>query len=957
MGQPKEKRYQEPQEKRHQEKKSRSGERVPLGMRGAAELATLWLGRVLALGLLAFSPWYYGMVTWRAQTWLVPWVAAIFLLAIASLCLSKSAGLLLRKLCNPGSVALCGLLLIALLQTLVLPAGLWSAIAPAAAFERRVDAKASAFLAELAQPATPLVDLSAGAPPAIASAAIEAPQTMSIHPLQTRASAAVWGAAVAMMLACGVLFRGRQGNLLLLAVIGITAIANTLLGLFQSLGWVDWQPLDGIRSTSFATFISPNSAPQYIALGIGSMAGILGWWGKKLRKEDRRFQVRYPSLNPMARFGRRLQDLLLDVDRFSLVLLFGLCLLLVGGLATFSRGGIIAILFAGLATLVLAFSKERNAWFRGLGVLVVVCFVAALLLSSVGLDQRVMLELDTLNEETHQLSDVRFDIWKASVAEPAYWLAGCGLGTYHFGILPSFDELQAAWYYHAENIYVELFMELGGIGFLLGAIGGGWLVYKLLQLRHSKRRNDVLYPALAFALAALGLHALVDFSLIIPAIFLSAGALVGCFMVDCEVEPSKRRKQRDAREVALEKLKGGKPAVEPELADTATPGAAPVKPWVWGTAMAAGGLILLAMAQGYASLQGFAAGERLASELGQYDKTAETVESIDVEAGKWLAAAEPFRGHPEVVLQMARLRQKELSHRLRTSSAWPEGSTSALKASLATPETMAAACRGGAEGRLADMLPLLTAELELLLALEATGRSMQFALAACPLDWRASWGGLRADLGRGEPAERCENYARLALTTSHHPRLMKTIGTNALWAREAQVGLEFLQPTLSVTPMFWGKVIPLLDGQRSTEEVLAMLPDSPLVQTMIAQGVESVDKGHPVAAELLQQADLLTIFEAADNQREWLHVAWVAQFRKEPYFEIDAVKKVLSQRPEDAALRYRLARLYDSTGNLQLARDEMLRVTGYDATNKTYQNYLKQLGERMLMPPRVPIPR
>jgi len=303
------------------------------------------------------------------------------------------------------------------------------------------------------------------------------------------------------------------------------------------------------------------------------------------------------------------------------------------------------------------------------------------------------------------------------------------------------------------------------------------------------------------------------------------------------------------------------------------------------------------------------------------------------------------------------LRQKQVFYRLRNSTAWPARSTPALKAALASPETLAAACRGGAEGPLADMLPLLAAEPELLAALEGTAGSMRFALAACSFDWRASWGELRADLGRRAPAERVDNYARLALTTAHHPRLMKTIGTNALWARETQVGLVFLEPTLSVSPLFWSKVIPLLDGQLSTEEVLAILPKSPLERTMIAQGVESVVKGHPVAAELLLQADLLTIFEAADNQREWLHVAWVAQFRMEPYFEIDAIKKVLAQRPADAALRYRLARLYDSIDKLQLARNEMQRVTGYDATNKTYQNYLKQLGERMLMPPRVLIPK
>ncbi len=92
------------------------------------------------------------------------------------------------------------------------------------------------------------------------------------------------------------------------------------------------------------------------------------------------------------------------------------------------------------------------------------------------------------------------------------------------------------------------------------------------------------------------------------------------------------------------------------------------------------------------------------------------------------------------------------------------------------------------------------------------------------------------------------------------------------------------------------------------------------------------------------------IYERADNQREWLHVAWVAQFRKEPRFEIDALKKLLARQPDNVDLRYRLARLYDSIANLKLAEEEMKLVISHDPSNKTYQNYMKQLKERRLLP-------
>ncbi len=923
----------------------------PLTARRSLELGMLWLGRILALTLLAASPWYYGMVTWNAQMWLVPCVATIFVLAMGALGLGNSPGKIARKLLNPLSFTLVALLAIALLQTMVLPSSLWESIAPLAAFERRVEEKAKSFDLESLQVTSPLIELPASALPNEAlNRPTEAPHTLSIHPLQTRASASVWGAAVAMLLACGVLFRGRLGNVLLLAVIGLTAMANTLLGLFQNLAWDDWTLLDSMRSTSFSTFISPNSAPQFIAMGIGAMAGILVWWNKKLRKKERSYQVRYPSVNVLARMARRLQDMLEEIDKFSIVLLFALCLLVVGSLGTFSRGGILSTMFAGLVTLGLTFSKGPDAWFRASGILIVVGFAVALLLSSLGIEQRVLGELDTINEESHQLSDVRFEIWKASIAEPAYWLAGCGLGTYHFGILPNFSELQAAWFYHAENIYVELFTELGVVGFLLGITGVVWLVVRLLQLRGNKRRNEVLYPAVVFAVSALGLHALVDFSLIIPGIFLPLAAIVGCFLTDGEFDVRKPSKPRDARQDALRRLKGETKGTvdEREEAEVPTERTKTLRVWSGGMALGFCILPLIAMGQGYGSLRGFGVAEKLERGVKQFEEIAAQVNSMDAVVAEWTELAASHYDHPEVLLQLARLQQKQIERKMLASTAWPAEvkNDQDLKDSLALPETISAAIRGGAEGRLAELKSLFEAEMPSIAALEGTAVSMQFALDACPLDWRASWGLLRSDTGRCSPEVRANNYARLSLTTSHHPRLTKAIGSNALWAREADVALVFLEPALKLTPLYWSKVIPLLDGLRTTEEVISMLPKQPLERTLIAQGVEKTAQRHPVATELLASADLAELLEVADNRREWLHVEWVAAYRSEPRYGIDALKKVVAWNPTDHTARFRLAKLYDSIDNFTLAKEEIIRALGYDAENKAYLRFLDQLEKR-----------
>ena len=86
-----------------------------------------WPARILLLALLVASPWYYGSVTWQAQTYYLPAAVVIVVLAIAGALLRKEA------CSNPLVWSLAALLSLALLQTVRLPEWLWQSVSSSAA--------------------------------------------------------------------------------------------------------------------------------------------------------------------------------------------------------------------------------------------------------------------------------------------------------------------------------------------------------------------------------------------------------------------------------------------------------------------------------------------------------------------------------------------------------------------------------------------------------------------------------------------------------------------------------------------------------------------------------------------------------------------------------------------------------------------------------------------------------
>jgi O-antigen ligase len=119
-----------------------------------------------------------------------------------------------------------------------------------------------------------------------------------------------------------------------------------------------------------------------------------------------------------------------------------------------------------------------------------------------------------------EITDDRLAIWRESVPmAKAYPIVGCGLGAYESGFM-RFKKVAPMYREDfAHNDYLQILIELGAIGLVIGLALVARIVSKVLRvaLFHKERRGWELAIGLAGAVTALLIHSGADFNLYIPA--------------------------------------------------------------------------------------------------------------------------------------------------------------------------------------------------------------------------------------------------------------------------------------------------------------------------------------------------------------------------------------------------------------------------------------------------------
>lgn len=340
---------------------------------------------------------------------------------------------------------------------------------------------------------------------------------ISVNPGATETSLLRFLTYVIVFLSTCVIARDASRANRLLRVILVAAVLYALYGLLrlsmnaQSILWFD----EPVSQALTATFINRNSAATYFGVCTCiSFAFLL-----------RKFRRLAEAVDAERGLASSLERLLSAFVAGAAMEFAGFIVLLTATLLTQSRAGIVATIAALCAGAVVQLLRRRADG----GIVAVLAGSGALAAVAAGLQMsgsRFALRLIG----TDALSDERLAVYRDTLAAISdhFWL-GSGLGTFPdiFPLYRNATPVSGTIWDKAHSDYLEILLGLGVPGGLAVILGVVAVVLVCFSGALGRRRDSHLPLAGAMTGCLIGLHGLVDFSLQIQAVALTAVVILG----------------------------------------------------------------------------------------------------------------------------------------------------------------------------------------------------------------------------------------------------------------------------------------------------------------------------------------------------------------------------------------------------------------------------------------------
>jgi O-antigen ligase len=434
------------------------------------------LAFALLVVLVLWLPLPYGSVTPWGRMALEAGAFAALALAAAS---SAPAGPL--KPAATAITALCLLLALGLFQILPLPGKVLEAVSPASA---AIQSQAGRLLALHGEAARPRA-------------------AISIAPIETESWLLETAALLALFAASAIVNVGRRRRALFAAALCAAALFQVGWGLFGD------PAISGEAGRLRGTFVNPDHLAGYLEIGMAAAFALL--YAEILTGGDRGG-------------GEHLSEKV--ETRFLPLALLGLlwAALCSGVLLSQSRGGVIAAV-AGTATLVVLALWRRRGGALGSALLLAGAATIAVAFAAAPIAERFL-----ASDPRDVSSDTRAQLRAASArAGRRFPLLGGGLGAFQEAFALSQPRELLMLVDHAHDDWVEIRTTGGWIGFLLALAAVAATFAGLLGAWRRQRHRVESAFALAGlgAMAALSVHAFVEFNFAIPAIPATLAMLLG----------------------------------------------------------------------------------------------------------------------------------------------------------------------------------------------------------------------------------------------------------------------------------------------------------------------------------------------------------------------------------------------------------------------------------------------
>jgi len=472
--------------------------------------------QVILIGLVTITPWLFGGVDPVVQVWL--FVAVI--VALACWLVSRVADRALGSVLPVAVVPLIGALGLGVFQLIPLGEKTRAFFSPTGAELRRellpTDPEAEGSLEE-----------KLGVSPAVER------QPLSLYPASTRNDLALLTLGVAVFVLGASLFRTPVAQIWLCGAIAVNGAALAFFGLAQKITWdgrLYWNtPLEG-GGSPFASFVNQNNAGGFLLLCLAGAVGLTVWVvGRSGSSGSRAGGL--PSPQHRSLLAHMRYHVLEFFSNLNAPILAAMSLagcIAAGILCSLSRGAGIAMIGATIVTIIIVLSTRRHtvrAWSIALAAM------AGLgLVSWVGMADIVQARLATVFDQQAVESHPLIPHWGDGLkAVPDFWRLGSGLGTYRYVYPMHQQQPSRVWFEHAENQYLETFVEGGVVGFtlMLATVSlVGAACWRLLRDDRDPRGFAFAIAAI-FALGGQAVAGAFDFGLYMPANMLLFALLCG----------------------------------------------------------------------------------------------------------------------------------------------------------------------------------------------------------------------------------------------------------------------------------------------------------------------------------------------------------------------------------------------------------------------------------------------
>ena len=335
----------------------------------------------------------------------------------------------------------------------------------------------------------------------------------------------------------------------LFGVVALNGFALAAFGIIQRMTWngkLYWTYELVHGGLPFASFVNRNNAGGYLLICLAAGCYFLA---RQVFLSNPTAQTSsFDQSSMILRIARRLVRAFADLNTAQLYIYFGVIVIALGIILTLSRGAAVAMLIAILVSWVFL---VRHNW---LSLVTLFFFVVAGIGLSVWVDQHQL-----FTERVQTLSDVseaaapRWNHWSTSWQYAQdYWLLGSGAGTYRY-MYPPFQESKFyAWFYHAENQYLETLAELGILGLsclLLTLLSGVWISLRLVGRSNSQCRAIGIVGLMC--LAGQTVCSAFDFGLFQPANTVLMASVMGAVVARYEMVGPESDSQSSRRFVSL----------------------------------------------------------------------------------------------------------------------------------------------------------------------------------------------------------------------------------------------------------------------------------------------------------------------------------------------------------------------------------------------------------------------